>query len=65
MRPFVAPYCGGGAGRGAQLRRGGRLTALSPPHSLAPAVRAVTCAAACVGARPVAVAGSAGGSASG
>ena len=64
-RPSVAPYCGGGAGRGARLRRGGRPTALSPPHSLAPVVRAVTCAAACVGAGAVAVAGFAGGSASG
>ena len=37
----------------------------SPPHSLASAVWAVTCAAACVGAGAVAVAGCAGGSASG
>ena len=37
----------------------------SPPHSLASAVWAVTCAAACVGAGAVSVAGCAGGSASG
>ena len=37
----------------------------SPPHSLASAIWAVTCAAACVGAGAVAVAGCAGGSASG
>ena len=37
----------------------------SPPHSLASAVWAVTCAAACVGPGAVAVAGCAGGSASG
>ena len=37
----------------------------SPPHSLASAVWAVTCAAACVGAGAVAAAGCAGGSASG
>ena len=37
----------------------------SPPHSLASAVWAVTCAAACVGAGAVAVAGCASGSASG
>ena len=37
----------------------------SPPHSLASAVWAVTCAVACVGAGAVAVAGCAGGSASG
>ena len=36
-----------------------------PPHFLASAVRAFTCAAACVGAGPVAAAGCAGGSASG
>ena len=36
-----------------------------PPHSLASVVRALTCAAACVGARAVAAAGFAGGSASG
>ena len=45
--------------------RGGRPTALSPPHSLAPIVWDVTCAAACVGAGAVALAGFAGGSASG
>ena len=37
----------------------------SPPHSLASAVWAITCAAACVGAGAVAAAGCAGGSASG
>ena len=30
-RPSNAPYCGGGVGRGARLRRGGRPTALSSP----------------------------------
>ena len=65
-RPSVPPYCGGGVGRGAQLcRGGGRPTAQSPPHSLAPVVWAVTCAAACMGAGAVAVAGFAGSSPSG
>ena len=63
--PSVAPYCGGGVGQGARLRRGGRPTALSPPHSLVSVVWDVTCAATCVGAGAVAVAGFAGGSASG
>ena len=56
---------GGGVGRGARLCRGGRPAALSPSHSPAPAVWAITCVAACVGVGAVAVAGSAGGSASG
>ena len=30
-RPSVAPYCGGGVGRGTRLRPGGRPTTLSPP----------------------------------
>ena len=64
-RPSVTPYCGGGVGRVARLRRGGRPTALPPPHSLAAVIWAITCAAACVGAGAVAVAGYAGGSASG
>ena len=65
MCPSVTLYGGGGVGRGARLRRGGRPPALSPRHSLAPVVWAVTCAAACVGVGAVAVAGFAGGSASG
>ena len=44
---------------------GGRPAAPSPPHSLAPVVCAVTCVAACAGVGAVAVAGFAGGSASG
>ena len=40
-RPSVAPYCGGGMGRGARLRRGGHPMALSHPHSLATVVWAV------------------------
>ena len=55
MLSCVVPYRGGGVGRGAQL----------PPHSLASAVWAITCAAACVGAGAVAAEGCAGGSASG
>ena len=39
-RPFVALHRGGGEGRGAWLRRGGRPAALSPSISLAPIVRA-------------------------
>ena len=53
--PASCRTVGGGVGRGAQL----------PPHFLASAVWAVTCAAACVGAGAVAAAGCAGGSASG
>ena len=64
-RPSVALYRGGGAGRGARLCRGGVPAALSPPQSPAPAVWAVTCVAACVGVGAAAVAGFAGGSASG
>ena len=65
-RPFVALYRGGGVGRRARLRQGGRPAALSPPpHSPAPAVWAVTCVTACVGVGAAAVAGFAGGSASG
>ena len=64
-RLSVALYRGGGVGRGARLRRGGRPAALSPPHSLAPIVWAVTCVAACVGVGAAAVADFAGGSASG
>ena len=64
-RLVVAPYCGEGVGRGGRLCRGGRPTALSPPHSLASVVWAVTCAAASVEAGAVAVAGFAGGSARG
>ena len=63
-RHSVALYRGGGVGRGARLRRGELPAALSPSHSPAPAVWAVTCVAACVGIEAVAVAGSASSSAS-
>ena len=66
------PHCtvGGGVGRGAWLRRGGRPALLSPvPPPLRPSPgprdAAVTAVVACAGAGAAAVAGSAGGSASG
>ena len=55
----------GGRGLGGPAPPGGASHGTVPPHSLAFVVRAVTCAAACVGAGAVAVAGFAGGSASG
>ena len=55
-RSFVTPYHWGGRGLGCPA---------PPPHFLASAVWAVTCAAACVGAGAVAAAGCAGCSASG
>ena len=63
--PLSRCTVGGGVGRGARLRQGRRPAALSPTHSLAPAVWAVTCVAACVGVGAVAVAGSASSSGSG
>ena len=60
-RCTVGGACVGGPGSA----RGGRPAALSPPNRPAPAVWAVTCVAACVGVGAAAVAGFAGGSASG
>ena len=62
------PPAGGGARSCVTLYRGGVRGSggpAPPPHFLASAVLAVTCAAACVGAGAVAAAGCAGGSASG
>ena len=56
VRLSVALYRGEGVGRGARLSRGWRPAALSPPHSLAPVVWAVTYVAACVGGGTAAVA---------
>ena len=55
----------GGRWSGGPAPRGGASHDTEPPNSLASVVRVVTCAAACVGAWAVAVAGFAGGSASG